>query len=80
MTVTLLQCARQDWKLRMEMEKRGGDEERRRDVALCPLAWSHIRLERKRRRTGSGKRKRNSLFLRGRNRVRKLFTLKNVGE
>lgn len=57
----------------MEMEKRGGDEERRRDVALCPLTWSHIRLERKRRRTGSGKRGVEQIVLTGENRVRKLF-------
>lgn len=64
-TVTLLQCARQDRKLQMEMEKRGGDEERRPDVALCPLTWSHVRLERKRRRTGSGKRDVEQILLMG---------------
>lgn len=58
----------------MEMERRGGDEERRPDVALCPLTWSHVRLERKRRRTGSGKRdvephKENRFSLWGRNSV-----------
>lgn len=77
-TVTLLRCARQDRKLQLEVEKRGGDEERRPCV---PLTWSHVGPERKRRRTGSGKRDVEQILLtEGRNSVRKLFKFKNVGE
>lgn len=54
-----------DKKLQMEMEKGGGGEERRPDVALCPLTWSHGRLERTRRRTGGGKRDVEQILLMG---------------
>lgn len=60
----------------MEMEGRGGDEERRPDVVLCPVTRSHVRLERKRRRTGSGKRDVEQILLMGEKRCDYFIYLK----